>query len=183
MPIQDAITAYQQAIANFEQKNQEAADLRNTRLPELTSRLNANRLSMDSAQSAMRNAISDADYDTAKQTFQQAEAAYADCAQLITNVEAKIKSWREFGLKEHQTKITELGRTMWQLKQAEVMAALPAELPTDLRIGLQKLMTINSMQGGVGDGYYGSRINKIYGLVEPEELTATRSALLAEMGL
>lgn len=138
---------------------------------------------MDSAQSAMRNAISDADYDTAKQTFLQAEVTYADCAQLITNVEAKIKSWGEFGLKEHQTRITELGRTMWQLKQAEVMAALPAELPTDLRIGLQKLMTINSMQGGVGDGYYGSRINKIYGQVEPEELTATRSALLAEMGL
>ena len=61
--------------------------------------------------------------------------------------------------------------------------ALPAELPTDLRIGLQKLMTISSMQGGVGDGYYGSRINKIYGQVEPEELTATRNALLAEMGL
>lgn len=44
-------------------------------------------------------------------------------------------------------------------------------------------MTINSMQGGVGDGYYGSRVNKIYGQVEPEELTATRSALLVEMGL
>lgn len=183
MPIQDAITAYKQAITTYEQKNQEVAELRNIRLPELRNRLNSNRLSMDSAQSAMRNAISDADYDTAKQTFQQAEVTHADCAQLITNVEAKIKSWSELGLKEHQDNIAKLGRTMWQLKQAEVMEALPSELPSELRLGLQKLMTINSMQGGVGDGYYGGRVNKIYGQANPEEITATRSALLAEMGL
>ncbi|GGQ31524.1 hypothetical protein GCM10009411_34040 [Shewanella litoralis] len=60
---------------------------------------------------------------------------------------------------------------------------LPSELPSELRLGLQKLMTINSMQGGVGDGYYGGRVNKIYGQANPEEITATRSALLAEMGL
>lgn len=183
MTMQDAINTYKQAVATFNDKNQEILDLRNTRLPELRNRLNANHLSMENAKSAMRNALTDTEYDTAKQNYQQAETAHADCAQLIDNVEAKIKSWGAIEYKQLQNLVEMTAKTMWQLKQEEVLAALPAELPDSLRIGLQKLMTISSKLGGVGDGYYGSRINKIYGQVKPEELTATRSALLAEMGL
>ncbi|WP_345874809.1 hypothetical protein [Shewanella algae] len=40
-----------------------------------------------------------------------------------------------------------------------------------------------SMLGGVGDGYYGGRVNKVYGQVDTNELMATRAALLTEMGL
>ncbi|MBB1425808.1 hypothetical protein H5181_04955 [Shewanella sp. SG44-2] len=45
------------------------------------------------------------------------------------------------------------------------------------------MVNCDSMQGGVGDGYYGGRVNKIYGQANPEELTPARSTLLAEMGL
>ena len=183
MTMLDAINTYKQALATYNNKKQEFLDLRNTRLPELRNRLNANSLSMENAKLAMRNALTDAEYDTAKQNYQQAEVVYSDCVQLIDNVEAKLKAWADIEHNQLQKSVEMTAKTMWNLKQEEVFATLPAELPDSLRIGIQKLMTITSMLGGVGDGYYGSRVNKVYGQVDTDELMTTRAALLTEMGL
>lgn len=183
MTLTEAINAFKQAKIEHQQNIDAMNELRLTRLPELRLRLSGSNMSMQSAQQQMRNAVSDADFETAKQSFAQAETAYNDCAQLITNCEDKIKVWANFGLPQSETKVRDAKRQMWELKRAEVLATFPAQLPDDIRLGIQKLVSIHRLNGGSGVNSYGNHVNQIYSDIDKAELATTEAALLTEMGI
>ncbi|ABM25759.1 hypothetical protein Sputw3181_2942 [Shewanella sp. W3-18-1] len=183
MTLIEAINAFKQAKAEFEQKTALMVELRSTRLPELRQRLSSNNFSMQQAQRQMRNAVTDEDFDAAKQQYAQAEATYNDCAQLITNCESKLSFWGSTESSLFQRKVTEAQNKMWDLKRDEVLASFPEQLPDNIRLGIQKLASIHTLKGGNGISTYGNHINQIYSEIDRVELATTKEAMLTEMGI
>lgn len=183
MTLIEAINAFKQAQAEFEQKTALMVELRSTRLPELRQRLNSNKYSMEQAQRQMSNAVTDEDFNAAKQQYAQAEATYNDCAQLITNCEAKLSFWGSVESGQFERKVREARNQMWDLKRDEVLASFPEQLPDSIRLGIQKLASIHTLKGGNCISTYGNHINQIYSEIDRVELATTEEAMLSEMGI
>lgn len=183
MTLTEAINNYTQSIEAFNQQNQLIVNLRDIRLPELKARLSSKRHSLRAAEIQLRDAVSDDDYDTAKQQCKRAQIELDDCIQMIENTEAKIKSWQPNGRISLQSKIDDAKRVMWKMKEDEIIASLPKPLPDNVRIGIQKLIAISTMNDAFKDDFYGRNIDKIYGKVDTSELEQTKQALLTEMEL
>jgi hypothetical protein len=182
MSLSEAINQHKQALANFESEKLDYLSLKDTRQPELKSRLNSNKNKVNNQKLAMNNAIDDVDYNSAKKLCLDAQSAHDDCSQMLRNVESKIKGWsiKYSGL---QREISRTKKAMWQEKEKEVVASLPKTLPSELKVGLQKLLSIARLNESFGDGSYGNVINKVYGKAAPNELEGIKTELLTDMGL
>ncbi|MCG9722688.1 hypothetical protein [Shewanella sp. Isolate7] len=64
------------------------------------------------------------------------------------------------------------------------MSTFPASLSDELRIGIQQLIAIHTLNDGASNlASYGHFIKQIYTTVDPAELEATNATMLADMGL
>jgi hypothetical protein len=182
MSLLEAINTYKQDVENLKSEGQLIAELTNKRLPALQSRLNANKHTVSRHNTEMHQALDDESYDAAKQSCQCAQVSYDDCAQMLKNTDNKIKAWP--GVRQNlQYKVDSSRKVMWKIKESEVIASLPQPIPNELRIGLQKLISITRLNESMSDGFYGKLIDQIYGDAAHDELEGTKNELLTEMGL
>lgn len=182
MSLTEAINNYKQNIDNFELENKLILALQKNRLPDLESRLIANKSKVNLHSVEMRKAIDDKGYEAAKQSWQCAQASYDDCAQMLKNTENKIKAWPDVHQKL-QFEIVSSRRVMWEIKKNEIIASLPQYIPDELRFGLQKLISISSLNECYIGEDYGKLIDNIYGKADPDELAGIKTELLTDMGL